>query len=199
MILRLSSFSTVLVFSFMTLSMSLAAVDVNQPGPGGMTPRQCFTILRQVMSPNWYDESLWPACLGADPKCVVEQQRQHPDLYPEDYPGPCGGEYNMDNQPQGDVGSVPGRPVINPPRPAPAPVPAPAPAPAPGNDGGNANPQCRGARQSCDVGWQCCSNHCGLDGLCQAGEGGCLASREICQVGWECCSGSCDEILRKCR
>jgi hypothetical protein len=63
----------------------------------------CFFILRNEMSMNWFDEQLWAACLGADPDCIVKQCRANKELYPEDFVEACGGTYDQSNQPTWDV------------------------------------------------------------------------------------------------
>lgn len=83
------------------------------PNSGGMTPQQCFKILRKEMSANWYDNNIWPACLGGgDLSCVVDQFRMNPDYYPEDLPEPCGGVYHIRNQPKFDTSGLPTRPKM---------------------------------------------------------------------------------------
>jgi len=63
----------------------------------------CFSILRDEMSMNWFDEQLWAACLGADPDCIIKQCRANKELYPEDFVEACGGRYDQDKQPTWDV------------------------------------------------------------------------------------------------
>jgi hypothetical protein len=170
---------------------------------GSMTPKQCFAILRREMSRNWYDESLWPACLGGgDLACVVEQSRTNKNFYPEDLSEPCGGVYHMRNQPNFDVRDMPKRPEITLPRtPESRPVYTP---PSPTNIGGNSGrpgseaPACRAAKAPCNVDWQCCSKSCWLDGLCQAGGNGCIARKGFCSASWQCCSKDCYELTHTC-
>jgi len=164
----------------------------------GMTPKQCFSILRKEMSRNWYDESLWPACLGGgDLSCVVNQFRQNPDYYPEDLPEPCGGIYNMRNQPDFDVSDMPKKPEIQTPTRPTTPPPPVVTSPQRPNSNSGAAP-CRGAKVRCSVNWECCSNSCGMDGLCQAGSGGCVAPKGFCGVNWQCCSQFCDDLTGLC-
>ena len=165
---------------------------------GSMTPKQCFSILRVEMSANWFDNNLWPACLGGgDLSCVVQQFREHRDYYPEDLPGPCGGTYDLNNQPDFDVSDLPTKPEI---RPIPTTPTSPPTNPSrPSTGGGGNGPACRNAKDFCQVNWECCSNSCGLDGLCQAGSGGCVARGGHCQAGWECCSKDCNTMTGLCR
>ena len=170
------------------------------PTIGKMTSKQCFAILRREMSRNWYDESLWPACLGGgDLDCVVNQARTHKDYYPEDLSEPCGGVYHLKNQPKFDVSDMPRRPEIAPSTPASRPVYTPPPT----NSGGSSRPNggaaaCRPAKARCSVDWECCSNSCWLDGLCQAGGTGCIGPRGYCSASWECCSKDCDDLTHTC-
>ncbi|NDG28404.1 MAG: hypothetical protein EB120_14650, partial [Proteobacteria bacterium] len=57
---------------------------------------------------------------------------------------------------------------------------------------------CLPAKHGCKVDWECCSNSCYLDGLCQDGANGCVHRGGHCSVGWECCSGNCDESSHLC-
>jgi len=66
----------------------------------------CFSILRNEMSMNWFDEQLWAACLGADPDCIIKQCRANKDLYPEDFVAACGGSYDPGKQPDWDVSKL---------------------------------------------------------------------------------------------
>jgi len=91
----------------------------------------CFSILRNEMSLNWFDEQLWAACLGADPDCIIKQCRANKELYPEDFVSACGGTYDQNKQPSWDVSRLKVKSfkdLIRNPRPSLPQTPAPRPA-----------------------------------------------------------------------
>ncbi len=175
-------------------------VPVASNSDGGMSPKQCFEILRREINKNWYDQSLWPVCLsGGDLACVIDRFRKNPTYYPEDLPELCGGIYNLVNQPDFDVSDMPRRPEIQPAIQTPnhSRPPVVVNQPQPPSSGGNTRP-CLGAKNHCSVNWECCSNSCGMDGLCQVGGGGCVGRKGFCGVDWQCCSKICDDLTGLC-